>query len=220
MAEPRPSARPLASATDMNPLAGAYPVTGDPREQAAAIRAGERTLAAWSYYVRRYGDKGRAFTRSDSGWIATLPGLPVETVVAQVRWLAALLAARGMPRLLMEQHLVVLQQELSAAVPQRANDYATLTQAAEALRYERTRWMPDARLEDLELDFRARVRSTGVDDDLRAGALIGASVADERADVAGSVGSLLAWLADAERWPAEWRAAVATILERSRAAWG
>src|SRR4051794_24635296 len=99
---------PLASATSMNPAAGDYRVTADPREQLAAIRASERTLSAWSYYAQRYGDRGRDFARSDSGWIATLPGLAAESVLAQVRWLAALLAARGMPRLLMEQHLEVL----------------------------------------------------------------------------------------------------------------
>jgi hypothetical protein len=216
-AQSMPSPSPHARATDVNPHAGQYVVTGDPREQAAAVRAGERTLAAWPYYVRRYGERGRFFTRSDSGWIATLPGLPSETVLGQVRWLAALLAARGMPRLLMERHLVVLQEELASAVPERADDYVSLAQAAEALRSERTRCLPEALLDELELDFRNRVRATGLDD-LRAGALIGAAVADERAHVAGAVESLLAWLADTERWPAEWLTAVAFILDASRTA--
>src|SRR3954454_20944724 len=86
---------PLASATSMNPAAGDYRVTADPREQSAAIRASERTLSAWSYYAQRYGDRGRDFARSDSGWIATLPGLAAESVLEQVRWLAGPAVGRG-----------------------------------------------------------------------------------------------------------------------------
>src|ERR671933_594218 len=97
----RPPARPLASASSLNPSAGHHVVTGDPRELAAAERAGERSWTAWTYYERRYGDRGRQFTRSDSAWIAALPGSPASIVERQVRWLGTLLAARGMPRLLL-----------------------------------------------------------------------------------------------------------------------
>ena len=63
---------------------------------------------------------------SDSGWLATLPGLSAAAVEHQVRWLGTLLAARGMPRLLMEEHLVVLHDELCRALPERSGDYASL----------------------------------------------------------------------------------------------
>jgi hypothetical protein len=51
-----------------------------------------------------------------------------------VRWLGTVLAARGMPRLLLEEHLGILHEELVAAVPERAGQYDLLLDAARALR--------------------------------------------------------------------------------------
>jgi hypothetical protein len=214
MADP-PPARPLASASSLNPSAGHHLVTGDPRELAAAERAGERSWTAWTYYGRRYGDRGRQFTRSDSAWIATLPGSPASVVERQVRWLGTLLAARGMPRLLLEDHLRILHDELVAAVPERTREYASLLQAADALRAEREATMPDAQLRNLERGFR-ELLGTSTDDDLRAGALIAAAVADERAGAPRAVTSLIEWLADPARFAAEWLAAVDQTLRRAR----
>jgi hypothetical protein len=214
MADPLP-ARPLASASSLNPSAGHHVVTGDPRELAAADRAGERSWAAWTYYGRRYGDRGRQFTRSDSAWLATLPGSPASVVERQVRWLGTLLAARGMPRLLLEEHLRILHDELVAAVPERTPEYASLLQAANTLRTEREAFMPESALRALETRFRDLL-GRPTEDDVRAGALIAAAVADERAGVPRAVTSLMEWLADPARFPAHWLAAVDQTLRRAR----
>ena len=214
MADP-PPARVLASATSLNPSAGHHVVTGDPRELAAVEEAGERSWAAWTYYSRRYGDRGRRFTRSDSAWLATLPGSPASLVERQVRWLGTLLAARGMPRLLLEEHLRVLHEELVAAVPERAAEYASLLQAADTLRGEREASMPEAELRRLERGFRDLLERPA-DDDVRAGVLIAAAVADERAGVPRAVTSLMEWLADPTRFPPGWVAAVHETLGRAR----
>jgi hypothetical protein len=190
-------------------------VTGDPRELAAAERAGERSWSAWTYYGRRYGDRGRRFTRSDSAWIATLPGWPASVVEGQIRWLGALLAARGMPRLLLEDHLRILHEELVAAVPERAPEYAALLRAADSLRSEREASMPEGALRALETGFRDLLEGAA-GDDMRAGALIAAAVADERAGVPRAVDSLMAWLAEPTRFPAPWLAAVEQTLRRAR----
>jgi hypothetical protein len=215
VAEP-PAPRPQANATSLNPQAGHHAVTADPRELAAAERAGDRSWAAWSYYARRYGERGRQFTRSDSGWLATLPGTPTSVVERQVRWLGTLLAARGMPRLLLEEHLRALHEELVAAVPERAAEYASLLEAADALRVERLASMPESVLRGLERSFSAPLEP-GVADDLRAGALIAAAVADERAGIPQATASLLEWLADPERFPEAWLRAVDQTLRLARA---
>jgi hypothetical protein len=200
----------------VNPEAGTHPVTADPRELAAAERAGERSWAAWPYFARRYGERGRRFTRSDSGWIATLPDLPPASVLAQLRWLGHLLAARGMPRLLLQEHLVILHEELVAAVPERAAAYAVLQQAAEMLRSEREQHLPEPALAELQTTFERHLPPGAPADELRAGVLIGAAVADERAGVPRAVDSLLEWLADPTRFPDRWCAAVDLVLRQAR----
>jgi hypothetical protein len=210
-----PGARALASATSLNPSAGDHVVTADPRELAACERAGKRSWSTWTYYARRYGERGRQFTRSDSAWIATLGGNAASIVEPQIRWLGALLAARGMPRLLLEDHLRILHEELVAAVPERASAYAVLLQAADSLRGERDAAMPKGTLGALETGFHDLVEGAA-EDDLRAGALIGAAVADEQAGVPRAVDSLIEWLAEPARFPAGWVAAVEQTLRHAR----
>ena len=214
MAEP-PRAPPRASATSLNPAAGHHVVTADPRELAATERAGERSWAAWHYYARRYGDRGRLFTRSDSAWLATLADAPVPVVERQVRWLGSVLAARGMPRLLLEEHLRLLHDELVTAVPERAAAYAVLRDVADRLAQERRAAMPEAVQEALERRFEELIEP-GVDEDLRAGALLAAAVADERAGMPEAVTSLLEWLGDPARFPEAWRDAVDQTLRLAR----
>jgi hypothetical protein len=77
---------------------------------------------------------------------------------------------------------------------------------------------PRLLLEDhlrITLSFRELVQGA-TEDDLRAGALIGAAVADEQAGVPGAVDSLMEWLADAARFPPRWLAAVEQTLQRAR----
>ena len=210
-----PESRPLASATSINPTAGHHVITADARELSASERAGDRSWSAWTYYARRYGERGRMFTRSDSAWIATLGSYPASVVDRQISWLASVLASRGMPRLLLEEHLRVLHEELIAAVPERASEYVVLLQAADCLGAERDASMPERTLTALETRFREQLNGAG-EDDLRAGALIGAAIADEQAGVPRAVESLMEWLADPARFSAAWVAAVEQTLDDAR----
>ena len=130
-----------ATANALNADAGSHAVTADPRELAAIERAANRSLTAWPYIEQRYGERGRRFTRSDSGWIATLPDLPQDSVDRQLRWLGVLLASREMPRLVLAEHLEVLAEELTVALPDRTAAYDQLRVGAAGLPAERgTTW--------------------------------------------------------------------------------
>ena len=204
-----------ATANALNADAGSHAVTADPLELAAIERAAERSWAASPYIEQRYGERGRRFTRSDSGWIATLPDLPQDAVDRQLRWLGVLLASRGMPRLLLEEHLEVLAEELAVALPDRAAAYEKLRVGAAGLRRERESHLPAAQLEQLAGTFRQRL-PPHLPDEIREGVLIGAAVADERAGIAQAVDSLLAWLADPAHFPARWCTAVDLVLRQAR----
>jgi hypothetical protein len=201
----------------LNPEAGDHPVTADPVELAAAEEAGRRTLARYSYFTRRYGERGTRFTRSDSAWLAQLAGDEQERVTAQVLWLGRVLASRGIPRLLLEHHLLELAAALTQALPGRAAVYLRLWRAADRLATERAAHLDDAALEDLRAGFDDAVGAEWAGRHPRTGELLGAAVADARAGIPQALPALTSWLRDPERFPAEWIAAVDQTLARAEA---
>lgn len=211
-------ARPVAA---LNPEAGDHGVTTDPRELHAALRAGERTQRRFSYYKLRYGERGLAFTRSDSAWIVTLAAEPSGVVEHHLRWLGAVLAARGMPRWLLEVHLETLHAELVAAVPERRPSYDALLRVAAIFRDERFSRLDQATSAQLADAFDDRLGSAPSRGLPEAGALLVAAVADEHNGLHRAVDSLMEWLADSARFPEDWvTAATETISEARQRAQG
>lgn len=204
------------SARAVNPEAGDHAIVADPRELAAALRAGQRTWERFPYYEQRYGERGRRFTASDSGWIATLPHHSPEVVRRQILWLGTVLASRGMPRWLLEIHLGHLHEELTAARPEKRSAYEKLLEATAVLRREREAQIAPERFEALAASFEARVGPDLAARLSEAGHLLVAAVADERAGLPAAVESLATWLADPERFPPPWTEAVAATIAEAR----
>ncbi|MBA3549976.1 MAG: hypothetical protein H0T76_26150 [Nannocystis sp.] len=200
----------------LNPEAGAHAICTDPRELDAALRAGERSWRRFPYYEQRYAERGQRFTRSDSAWLVTLAERGAIVVDEQVTWLGLVLASRGMPRWMLELHLVVLHTELVAAVPGRGEVYATLLGAAQLLREQRQAHIDEAVFAAQSTAF---ARQVGDDWDARlpeTGALLVAAVADERAGIARAVPSIAGWMTDPSRFPPRWIDAVQSTLARAR----
>ena len=200
----------------LNPEAGTHAIVADPREIRAALRAGARSWDRFPYYAFRYGRRGRRFTRSDSAWLVTLAALPQTAVDRHVLWLGQVLAARGMPRWLLEEHLEELYAELVQAVPERREDYDRLHAAAERLRQERLAVLPAEQWRSLEAGFDAAVGPDWARRLPRSGGLLIAAVSDEAAGVKNAVTSLAGWMTDPERFPVHWLAAVRQTLDEAR----
>jgi hypothetical protein len=137
-------------------------------------------------------------------------------VLQQVRWLARVLAGRGMPSLLLQAQLEILVAELVASFPERKCDFEKLLPGAAHLGALRRKHLSDEQLKALGLAFdqavgahwRARLPDTGI--------LLACAVADELEGSPGAVSSLQAWLTDAARFPAPWIEAVAATLALAR----
>jgi hypothetical protein len=200
----------------LNPEAGDHVVTTDPDELRTTLHAGERTRRRFSYYERRYGERGRRFTHSDTAWIVTLAGMRSDVVERQLRWLSGLLAARGMPRWLLEEHLEVLHAELVAATPAKRNDYDRLLRVARLFRDERLSPLDAATCADLTREFERRVGSAAAAELPEAGALLMAAVAEERVGLHRVVESLMDWLADPARFPTTWVTAATDTVQAAR----
>ena len=89
----------------LNPEAGDTPAPSDPKDLAAVERSAKIIWRAFPYFAWRYGERGASFGRSDAGFLVTLANLDHDAALWQVLWLARLLAARGMPSLLLEYQL-------------------------------------------------------------------------------------------------------------------
>ncbi len=176
----------------LNVEAGHHDITGDLAEIEIALRVGEASWLAFPYYEARYGARGRRFTRSDSAWLVTLCRLEAARVSRHVLWLANVLAARGMPRLMLEEHLQRLFNALCSAFPARQDSYLPLFAAHTLLRDARLRRLPETSFRKLSRDFDAKL---GQDNPLpRVGEILAAAVADECDDVPGAVSSVSDWL--------------------------
>jgi len=203
-------------ATSLNPEAGRHPVPTDPRERAAALQAARQCWDYFPYYEARYGERGWRFTKSDAAWLATLAHTGQAHVNHQILWLNRVLAARGMPSLMLHVQLEMLAAALTAAVPEHANAYHKLRIAGENLRNQQEiciaaqvgRRLADAFDHAVGPDWCARLPHTGE--------LLVAAVADDATGSTGAVDSLRLWLTDAARFPAAWLAAVENTLAQAK----
>ncbi len=192
----------------LNLSAGQHEVTSDPREVLASIDAGVRTWEAYPYLEARYGEKGRRFTRSDSAWLVTLAYHSDASAIDQIDWLARILSCRGMPSLLLEEHLSHLQEALVFAVPEREYRYRRLGTLAQHLGAKRVAALPQ--FDRVAASFRLSRSLANV------GPIITGAVADERLGVDNAVQGVESWLTDPDRFPADWSAAVRRTIAQAR----
>ena len=135
------------------------------------------------------------------------------TAMRHIDWLARLLAARGMPRLLMELHLEHLERQLATRLPERAARYTGLAAAARVLREERLRTIPEERAAELAARFAAGLETEARIAPAEAATLLVAAAADELAGVVHAEKGLTRWLAEPSRFSRRWRTAVERTLE-------
>jgi heme oxygenase len=202
--------------TSINPEAGRHAVPDDERELRAALRAGDCCWERFPYFEERYGERGRRFARSDGAWLATLPRLEIAQVLRQAQWLGRLLAARGMPTLLLETQLEILADELTAAIPEEAPQYEKLRAAAKDLRETRRLLLTESEGATLASEFEAAVGPAWNSRFPHAGSLLVCAVADELGGARAAVTSLVPWMSDAVRFTPDWVDAVHNTLRRAR----
>lgn len=201
---------PTQPARALNPDAGNYPVSADPRDLAAGAEATAASFRDYPYWLARFPERGEAFSRSDSAWLLAVAAEGTQHCVEQVSWLGRVLAARGMPRLLLEAHLSRLAEALPAHRPADAEMVESLRAAQTELRARREELIDGPAFGRLASDFDAAV-SAEPGAVSRCGEIIVSAVCDD-ADVPAALGALLDWLADPQRFSPGWLTAVETTV--------
>jgi hypothetical protein len=190
--------------TLINPEAGNHPIPDDEREIESALKASDRGWAEFGYFKQRYGDRGKRFSDSDTCWLVTLTNLDQEIVQPQIDWLCRVLAARGMPTIMMEQTLRFLHEELSTAIPEKRADYEKLKISAEHLRKARDNQIDEFAFQSLVEEFEHSVDKERAEAFCNTGRLLVSAVADEKRGIDGTIEALCKWLTDTNRFPVEW----------------
>ncbi len=202
--------------TLINPEAGNHPIPDNEPEINAALRASNRGWNEFPYYEKRFGERGRRFSDSDTCWLATLPALGQEDLQGQIDWLCRILATRGMPSVLMEHILRFLYEELTAVVPENEAIYRKLQVSANFLENARERRLSQEKFFSLAGEFESGVGLEMSKQFRNTGKLLIAAVGDEKNGIEGAVAALRKWLTDSERFPDDWISAVNETLENGQ----
>ena len=200
----------------LNPEAGSHPMPDDPREIMVATSAGEQVLAYFPYLTKRFGERGRRFTASDSAWLVTLTNLEISTVLSQVIWLGGVLSGRGIPRIVLEIHLGQLYHELCRINPPAETQYKKLIVAADHLRERRLHKITSFQFDNLAEQWERGIAAGEFAAMPHMGELIIGAVADESDGVSGSVSSLESWLCDAKLFSGQWISMVKQTITDAR----
>ena len=193
------------SSYTLNPAGGLYPVCQSRKELLAVLHAADRALAENPYYLYRYGMSGVFFSDSDGGWLAALPRKGLPFMKDQVRWLAGVLSARGIPSFLMARHLRILYEELTRDVPEKSGQWELLKCTADWLTPKVTAALHGPR------------RSRGFGEDFaaeEAGTIIARALQDEQRGFSGAAESVISWYTDADRFPEGWIRSVQQFICR------
>ena len=202
--------------TSINPEAGRHPVPADAREVKAALQAGDLCWRRFPYFAQRYGERGLRFARSDAAWLATLYQYEAAQITQQVLWLGRILAARGMPTLLLQVQLEILVDELVSAIPERKSAYEKLLLASVKLCALRRNHLTDDQLQALVAEFEHTVDPEWSTRFPHTAAILASAVSDELEGSASAVESFRSWMTDAARFPERWIAAFEATLANAR----
>ncbi len=198
--EPVAVESPLAA---INRDAGQHTVPSDPEELALALRAAARAWQMFPYLHLRFGERGERFTHSDSCWLVTLNSRPTAEALAELDWLRRVLVPRGLPTMLLEAHLRLIQAEfalLSRPATPGAQGYDAFLRRGDA---ERARWNPAVVGGAVDRADAALRRTTGLHVP-SAAALVASAWEDERSGIAGGLAATRTWFTDGGRFSPEW----------------
>jgi hypothetical protein len=191
-----------------NPEAGETPAPDDPVDLAFAELSAKVIWRAFPYFAWRYGERGARFGRSDAGYLVTLADVTEDLAITQIDWLAKLLAARGMPSVLLEYQLEHLAR--LASRQQRPSE-PRLRSLAAHLRRRRSTVMPVQVV--LECERLCRAAAAGQPRRHGVGRLIAFAVADGALGFGAHDQALVRWFSDTDPDDLAWARACAAARD-------
>jgi heme oxygenase len=184
--------------------AGDHAIPQNPNEIALALRAGKKAWDKYPYLEQRFGERGRRFTSSDSCWLVALTQMPIETVNKNLKWLRSVLAARGLPSVILEGHLKEISQMMASE--SKFNEFLS------CLENERKHFDKEARLSGIVQHFEERFLTCSGFKTPSAAQLIASAWIDEQAKISNALKSTQQWFSDSARFSKDWIANVDELI--------
>jgi hypothetical protein len=194
--------------------AGNHAMPQNPLEIALALRVGRTAWDKYPYLERRFGERGKRFTSSDSCWLVTLAGMSNESATKHLEWLRTVLASRGIPTVILEAHLGAISQALAAEFPEHAQRHAPFDKFLLSREAERRALCDPESFSQLIDQFNQHLNAcAGLTIDSAANLITSAWV-DERSGIAGAMASVRDWFVDPARFSIDWIANVNELVTR------
>jgi hypothetical protein len=200
-------------AAAMNFEAGDHAIPQDPVEIDLALRAGKAAWEAFPYLEQRFGERGRRFTSSDSCWLVTLTHAPGQHAATKaLDWLRTVLATRGIPTVVLEAHLRIIQQAIALELPEQTKMRAQFDPFLSNREAERSVYLGVAGQSALIGAFNRRLQACSGLTVASAADLIVSAWVDERCGLVGALPALHNWFSDAGRFSRDWIGEVNELL--------
>ncbi|MEX0695023.1 MAG: biliverdin-producing heme oxygenase [Rhodospirillales bacterium] len=190
--------------TAINFEAGDHAMPQNPYEIELALRTGRAAWKNYPYLEKRFGDRGKRFTSSDSCWLVTLTRMPTITATRSLEWLRTVLASRGIPTIILEEHLRAISRELSEEFPEHPDMSIRFDPFLAALDAERCVLDGDKKISKLIEQYDRRFRDCDGFTVASAAALLVSAWMDERSGITGAFAATRDWFADAARFSNNW----------------
>lgn len=207
-------------AASINFEAGDHAIPQNPVEIDLALRAGKGAWEAFPYLEQRFGPRGKRFTNSDSCWLVALTRAPgQEAATKALNWLRTVLATRGIPSLILEAHLGIIQQEIALEFPEEIEMRARFDRFLSNREAERRQYFGTEGQSSLISVFSRRFEACSGLKVESVAELIASAWIDERSGVAGARPALHDWFIDSGRFSKDWIANVNQLfveLDRSQ----
>lgn len=141
----------------INPEAGRHAMPQSDAEIARALRCAAAVWQRRPYLALRYGPRGRRFTNSDSCWLVSLYDQDQASVVRSLVWLRGVLASRGLPSMILEDHLLEIDRDVGQDEPARQRRAGGFRAAVQHFRAEQDAVLPPAARRALVADWAPRL---------------------------------------------------------------
>ena len=197
----------------INCEAGDHAIPQNPIEIDLALRAGKAAWEKFPYLEQRYGTRGKRFTNSDSCWLVTLTRAPGQDAATKaLDWLRTVLATRGIPTVVLEAHLRIIQQAITLEFPEQIKMRAQFDLFLSNREAERRVCFGAEGQSPLIDVFNRRFRACSGLKVKSAAELIASAWMDERSGITGSLSALHDWFTDVRRFSRDWIANVNELL--------